>query len=145
MAELSEAKMQIFTLSSDLGSVGICSTSFSETLPKRKTIEDKPVYYARMRESVLSEIASTEESYINSLQNVTDLYIRPLSSRSNNILDEKEFDILFGNLETLITLNQRFLSDFQVHMKYPPHQQLIGGLFLDFTPFFKMYSNYVQN
>lgn len=109
--------------------------------PKTATLSTDQATQAR--NVACQEIVSTEKSYLASLHVLLDLYLRPLSG--SRILSDKEISAVFSNIETILLLNTRLLGDLEVHMKYEAPRQLIGGLFLEFAPYFKMYSNYVKD
>jgi len=106
----------------------------------------------KKRRRIAQEIIDTEESYIKSLAQVLDMYLLPLRDRSKNVatsvLSADQIKVLFSNLELIHSLNKKFFGDLRKQFSLwedTADTQLIGDVFLKFAPFFKMYSQYVEN
>eukprot|EP01119_Soliformovum_irregulare_P011316 TRINITY_DN2823_c0_g1_i3.p1 TRINITY_DN2823_c0_g1~~TRINITY_DN2823_c0_g1_i3.p1 ORF type:complete len:580 (+),score=228.25 TRINITY_DN2823_c0_g1_i3:133-1740(+) len=97
------------------------------------------------RESIISEIISTEREYVESLQNIMTLFIGPI--RSQKLLPEKEISLIFSNLETLVELNLQVLLNLEERVKsqMTSDTQTVGDIFQQMGDFFKMYSVYCSN
>lgn len=97
------------------------------------------------------EILSTEVSYISSLSSLETLCFQPLADlASDPNLDKPPLTIneigeLFSNLPVIARLHRSFLNDLQEKIKGYTDATCLGSLFLDFAPFFKMYTQYVSN
>jgi len=102
------------------------------------------------RRPVANEIVSTEEAYVASLQVLIDLYLVPLrelSLTSDAILTPAEINTLFRNIESIALLHLKFLADMQARRNewQDAPTQCIADLFLNFAPFFKTYTAYVND
>mmetsp|Transcript_39395 Transcript_39395/g.76540 ORF Transcript_39395/g.76540 Transcript_39395/m.76540 type:complete len:862 (-) Transcript_39395:82-2667(-) len=111
---------------------------------------------ARIAKKVRAEILSTEETYVGSLNQLLQLYIKPLRKLCSEAaaankpppLDQKEMSTLFGNIETIFQVNTHFLEELKKNNDAEDQGtpgKGIGKIFLEFAPYFKMYTDYVGN
>lgn len=101
----------------------------------------------RTRDQVTKEIVETEQTYVQCLQAAVSCFLRPLESpESSNILSKEQLNSLFSNIGTLADLNRKFCSDLEKRRneEWKTKDQM-GDLFLKFTPYFKMYTTYINN
>jgi len=68
-----------------------------------------------------------------------DLYYKPLTAKK--IIKQKYINALFGEIETIINLNDNLLTTLRENKK----DDKIGQAMLQFIPFLKMYQNYINN
>lgn len=104
---------------------------------------------------VLGEIVSTEETYLRGLKALTDLYIDPLTAMSREtpaVISPAEIISLFSNIQNITELNTTFFNDLMERMTEcrekgarGVYDACVGDLFLSFTPYFKMYTEYCSN
>eukprot|EP00467_Chlorarachnion_reptans_P001241 CAMPEP_0114513526 /NCGR_PEP_ID=MMETSP0109-20121206/15626_1 /TAXON_ID=29199 /ORGANISM="Chlorarachnion reptans, Strain CCCM449" /LENGTH=977 /DNA_ID=CAMNT_0001693423 /DNA_START=11 /DNA_END=2944 /DNA_ORIENTATION=+ len=114
---------------------------------------EKAAKQARIATKVREEIVSTEETYVEQLNQLIQLYIDPLrkmcheaaQNKKNPPLDQKELSTLFGNIETIFSVNQHFLTELRRNKETEAQGKGIGAIFLEFAPYFKMYTDYVGN
>lgn len=105
---------------------------------------------ARIAAKVKEEIVSTEETYVEQLNQLIELYINPLrklcqealKNKKTPPLDQKELSTMFGNIETIFSVNQHFLTE--LRRNKAEQGKGIGAIFLEFAPYFKMYTDYVS-
>jgi hypothetical protein len=94
------------------------------------------------RTQIAAEILKTERTYVKELQNLVDLYIRPLER--DGFFSPADVNLLFGNVKSILLFHERhLLPDLQRAMQDP--EQRIGAVFLRAAPFMKMYSVYYNN
>mmetsp|Transcript_11571 Transcript_11571/g.17276 ORF Transcript_11571/g.17276 Transcript_11571/m.17276 type:complete len:664 (+) Transcript_11571:56-2047(+) len=102
----------------------------------------------RNRKRAAEELVSTERSYVRSLDIMCDHFYEPMLKalkRGKPILSKKDINTLFADISTLRHLNKKFLTDLKKRVDdYSPSTQ-IGDILLDFSPYFKMYRQYVEN
>lgn len=60
------------------------------------------------RKMVLAEILQTERDYVNDIEIVAVVFIRPLLEK--NIISREDHTLLFSNLEVLVHVNQQLLN-----------------------------------
>jgi protein ECT2 len=81
--------------------------------------------------SVLTELVSTERSYVQRLRILKNDYADPLRKFARNkdtaILPLYEAKTLFGNIDQLLPVNEAFLSDLE-QMLTPDGPQTVGGV-----------------
>lgn len=99
------------------------------------------------RRYVGMEIIKTEEDYCGNLSALMDVYHKSLSSlvgTNNQILSDSEIKFLFGNIQSIMQVNQSFLEDLK---KIDPNDPLakFGSVFEKTSAFFKMYTVYIKN
>lgn len=100
------------------------------------------------RTKVAQEILSTETSYVNSLSSINSVFVEPLTKVSTcsktMIITPDQIQAIFNNIQVLCTLNTYFLDNLNKRMlKWDPDSTKLSDLFLQFAPFFRMYSQYV--
>jgi FYVE/RhoGEF/PH domain-containing protein 5/6 len=110
----------------------------------------EPAPEIKKRINIVREIVATEASYVEQLNLVVDLYLNPLLSQKTDkgILSQEEIQALFSNIALIQDLNSKFLSALRdrVSIAQPDERNAaIGAVFLQFCPFFKMYTQYVNN
>lgn len=101
---------------------------------------------------ISQEIQSTEDTFVQSLAFVVECYINPLrkcaENASTSIISTKQIDVIFTNLETIYGFNQTLEKELNQRFELwgdTEDTQCIGDVFLKYAPYFKMYSDYVQN
>jgi len=110
--------------------------------------KNKASLVLRLRNEVLREIASTERTYVRSLEAVIKEYILPLEDMAltnKKILTKQDCYDIFCNMEILVDLNNQFLEDFEDRLKKWPTITHFGDLFIKIIPIMKIYSHYIRN
>jgi len=95
------------------------------------------------RQEVIYEMIDTERDYVNDLSIIIELYIKPI--RNNNILQKRDLNTLFSNVEQLYGVNQELLSLFEKRQKENPYVEEIGDIWLTMNEYLKMYMLYCGN
>jgi len=110
--------------------------------------KNKASLVLRLRNEVLREIASTERTYVRSLEAVIKEFILPLEDMAltnKKILTKQDCYDIFCNMEILVDLNNQFLEDFEDRLKKWPTITHFGDLFIKIIPIMKIYSHYIRN
>ena len=114
------------------------------------------------RQKIADEILSTERSYTGFLKAIVTCWLKPLeeaADSSNTIIDHKQIKTLFSNIKSLYEFHLRFLASLEECAgnsadgstgPAPSPTSAVkpgayGALFHKFSPFFKMYTDYVNN
>ncbi|KAL9649455.1 hypothetical protein ABK040_000694 [Willaertia magna] len=109
----------------------------------------KKLKKARMnRENCSKEILSTEKYYVESLNVMQEVYLKPLkvmSSKEKPIITKEEVQAIFSDIEVIINVNTTFLNDLEERMKNYVYETQLSDIFLTMAPFFKTYSRYCNN
>ncbi|KAG2389438.1 hypothetical protein C9374_013998 [Naegleria lovaniensis] len=99
------------------------------------------------RNSLISEIVHTEETYVKSLTLIQRLYIDPLKNADS---DAKRFNVtmldiqnIFNNLSTILSMHKIFLMTLKQRLEQWP-KVYIGESFLNQSFFFLFYVEYVN-
>jgi len=81
----------------------------------------------RIRKEVLGELISTEAAYIRNLECIQKYLMEPL--RNSSIVNEEEFQDLFGNIDDLINVGHKLLRNLQGLEDLPEEEQAVGSVF----------------
>ncbi|CAG8502203.1 874_t:CDS:10 [Paraglomus brasilianum] len=116
---------------------------------------------AQKRQSIALEILTTERHYVECLQLLERLFLRPLVDSlktSYPILSESCIKGIFSNLKELINVNTELLRELEeriagigekrsseLNLWSNDEDACVGDIFLNLGPFLKMYSIYVNN
>jgi len=110
--------------------------------PTATTASDK-------RTQIAQEVLSTEKSYVESLDRLNQFIVLPLQSFASDpekaILSGSQIQTLFSTISQIGNLNKKFMEDLAKRVNDWSDTQKIGDLILQFSPFFKMYTTYVNN
>ena len=93
----------------------------------------------RNRVRAIDELIATEQTYVDNLRLLNELYYKPLTNKK--IIKTKYIQSIFGEIETIINLNDNLLNT----LKENKNDDKIGEAMLQFIPFLKMYQNYINN
>lgn len=104
----------------------------------------------RTRDQITQEIVDTETTYVNSLETVITQYLNPLAALAGNpetcVVTKDQIVTLFSNIATLYNFNQQFRIDLAERRNNNwATKDCIGDLFVNFAPYFKMYTLYIDN
>ncbi|MES1917085.1 MAG: hypothetical protein MHM6MM_008845, partial [Cercozoa sp. M6MM] len=115
---------------------------------------------------VARELVATERTFVSGLRMCAELFIQPLrqqiqlsalpENKQSPMLSMEEHTTLFSDIESLQQLNTQLLGDMEQRLQQweqaatlPNHQgtdqQVVSDLFLEFAPYFRMYSRYASN
>jgi len=97
----------------------------------------------RNRNKVLREIHSTEGKYIEGLETIVDVFIKPL--RKSNLLGQAECDIIFSDIEIILDLNRIFFEKLSKRLDQWPTVQMFGDIFKESMPVMKLYYRHIRN
>eukprot|EP00808_Paulinella_micropora_P015437 g60253.t1 len=101
------------------------------------------------RVRVFEEIVATEKTYVEQLRAIKDLYVTPLQKElaenpKKPILSKEEVDVLFRNVVSIQDLHQKFLKELEKTAKHFGPETKLSPLFIDFSPYFKTYTFFVN-
>ncbi|XP_076324851.1 rho guanine nucleotide exchange factor 7-like isoform X2 [Tachypleus tridentatus] len=96
------------------------------------------------REMVFCDIVESEANYIQELQNLMQRFLQSL--QITDILNEKEFGTLLGNLDELVDCHATLLDELEGLRKKNAKDQRIGGVFMQSASHLKVaHLNYCAN
>ena len=88
----------------------------------------------------MSEIISSEQSYVSSLSTLITVYLHPLKGKDgSDILASSDVSVLFGGVELLYNFHMIFLDDLK------QSEGKVAKVILKLCDYLKMYTNYLQN
>lgn len=103
---------------------------------------------ATQRKRVAEELLSTEETFVENLRILCDVFIGPLEQREKKfprIVHEPRLAVFFSSIKQLFALNFKLASDLQSRVKSTNETQILGDLFRSYAPYFKMYGQYARD
>lgn len=110
-------------------------------LPKQKQKENKR---RRNRNKTVHEVWTTEKSFVKSLTRIVEHYLTPLEGNPT-LASRDQVKSIFSNIQTIQGLNQKFLIDLEKRLGEWDEIDCVGEIFKEITPYFKMYTTYVNN
>jgi hypothetical protein len=98
--------------------------------------------WMRQRRFVIKEIISSEKSYIDYMDILVDVFVRP----SSPLLRGDVHKAIFRDIDFIRNLNQRLLADLQTAFGALPYERAwtmgVGQIMIRFAPFLNMYMEY---
>ncbi|EFA81156.1 calmodulin-binding protein [Heterostelium album PN500] len=140
---------------SPISSPAMSSTSSSPMMsfslsPPTNSIETPPVIYPeeseknlQMRTKIIEEIIETEKDYVRDLQIVLDVFLTPI--RDKSMLQLKDINTLFSNLEILLSINKTMLEELEKDDEPSHYRTKVGQAFEKMSHYLKMYNAYCSN
>eukprot|EP01130_Rhizamoeba_saxonica_P010181 TRINITY_DN4171_c0_g1_i1.p1 TRINITY_DN4171_c0_g1~~TRINITY_DN4171_c0_g1_i1.p1 ORF type:complete len:945 (+),score=215.29 TRINITY_DN4171_c0_g1_i1:19-2853(+) len=124
--------------------------------PSSTTVEkeDNELYipieieFLSRRDRIASEILSTEQNYVKSLEIAIDVFKTPMVENAQNgtlPISDNQIREIFGNIEQLLGCNTHLLTSLIPRYKEWSSKQCIGDLFFQFAPFLRLYKTYSIN
>jgi hypothetical protein len=95
------------------------------------------------RQEVIFEIITTEEDYVEDLELILNLYIRPLEK--NKLIRTKDMSIIFSNIEQVLPVNQELLRSLDEQQQRNPVIDSVGEILIRVSDYLKMYTMYCSN
>ncbi|KAK5583173.1 hypothetical protein RB653_004764 [Dictyostelium firmibasis] len=111
----------------------------------RKKIQARDSAY---RERIVQEIMKTEVEYINRLAFLNDHILKDLREaieKGSPIISQEEIQSIFSEVSIILSYNKRLLIDLENRTKDWKVDTLIGDIFIKFSNFLKIYSQYSRS
>ncbi|KAJ2740293.1 hypothetical protein GGI20_005886, partial [Coemansia sp. BCRC 34301] len=101
------------------------------------------------RSNVIAELIATERSYVEKMRALIDIYAVPLRSAArsanNALIPAYDAHVVFGNIERVSEVNERFLGDLEAwHRGEMDPSETIGSLCRDHFVDFHVYKRYIN-
>jgi len=109
--------------------------------------KEKAEKVLRIRKKVAQEILSTEKTYIKALDTICDKFLNPLRkavAEDKPIISNQDIQMVFSVISVIRDLNKKFYADLEPLINNYTLGTQIGKVILDFAPYFKMYTQYVN-
>ncbi|XP_076311038.1 rho guanine nucleotide exchange factor 7-like isoform X2 [Tachypleus tridentatus] len=84
--------------------------------------------FGRYREVVFKDIVDSETNHVQELQTLMKQFLQPL--QTSDILNEKEFATLLGNLDEIVDCHETLLDELESLKEKNTKDQKIGGVFM---------------
>ncbi|EGC30399.1 hypothetical protein DICPUDRAFT_99548 [Dictyostelium purpureum] len=100
------------------------------------------------RERIVQEIKKTEVEYINRLAYLNDVILKDLREaidKGSPIITIEEIQSIFSEVQIILSYNKRLLSDIEGRTKEWKQDTMIGDIFIKFSNFLKIYSQYSRS
>lgn len=110
--------------------------------------QEKTEKALRIRKKVAQEILSTERTYIKALDLVVEKFLNPLQKAAaggDKIISQQDIQMVFSVIGIIRDLNKKFVADLAPLIESYTLETRIGKTILDFAPYFKMYTQYVNS
>eukprot|EP01091_Cochliopodium_minus_P011485 TRINITY_DN3264_c0_g1_i1.p1 TRINITY_DN3264_c0_g1~~TRINITY_DN3264_c0_g1_i1.p1 ORF type:complete len:204 (+),score=43.30 TRINITY_DN3264_c0_g1_i1:559-1170(+) len=115
----------------------------------RKHFAVKEYKFRGKRKICAKEILSTEESYLETLQLLVQVFIVPLKNdiqpkkKLNGIVDNSDIKKCFSEIETLLGYSLSLRNDLKNKIANWTHNSTMGEIFTNFAPHLKIFSTYI--
>ncbi|KAJ3395316.1 hypothetical protein HDU84_000083 [Entophlyctis sp. JEL0112] len=93
------------------------------------------------RSHIITEILSTERTYVNELKTLMSLYVEPFE---RGILSPADINALFSNLKSILNFHKSQLLP-RLETASQKNNQAFGAIFLEAVPYLRSYSIYYNN
>ncbi|KAJ2088257.1 hypothetical protein IW138_004333 [Coemansia sp. RSA 986] len=127
------------------GAAGGTAKAGKQQKKRQKTQEEMRI----KRNNVIQELIETERSYVEKLRALIDIYAVPLRSAArsanNALIPAYDAHVIFGNIERVSEVNERFLGDLEAwdRGEMDP-KETIGSLCRDHFVDFHVYKRYIN-
>eukprot|EP00042_Codosiga_hollandica_P034865 m.250644 g.250644 ORF g.250644 m.250644 type:complete len:684 (-) comp54508_c0_seq2:212-2263(-) len=121
-----------------------------------ETVETLEERNARHRKTIVTELLTTEQTYVRTLQMMVEVFYQPLleaatandgsnSAAPNVVITRDQVRAIFLQLEPLYLMNREFLKELQDRVDRWSETQSLSDLFKRYLPHMKQYSLYANN
>ncbi|XP_065787332.1 epithelial cell-transforming sequence 2 oncogene-like isoform X1 [Muntiacus reevesi] len=103
---------------------------------------------AEKRTRVIRELLKSERKYVQMLEIVRDVYVRPLRaalSSNRAILSAANIQIMFSDILQILCLNRQFLDDLRDRLQEWGPAHCVGEIFIKFGSQLNTYTNFFNN
>ncbi|KAB0362208.1 hypothetical protein FD754_006364 [Muntiacus muntjak] len=103
---------------------------------------------AEKRTRVIRELLKSERKYVQMLEVVRDVYVRPLRaalSSNRAILSAANIQIMFSDILQILCLNRQFLDDLRDRIQEWGPAHCVGEIFIKFGSQLNTYTNFFNN
>ncbi|KAJ5071762.1 faciogenital dysplasia protein [Anaeramoeba ignava] len=96
----------------------------------------------RNKNHFIQELILTEKNYVNHLRLIIEIFLIPIQKKK--ILSEAAIKAIFSEVQPIYELNKRLYDKLSAR-RYDLQKTSFGDVFLEFVPFMRFYSVYVNN
>ncbi|KAH3759821.1 calmodulin-binding protein [Pelomyxa schiedti] len=117
-------------------------TTVDDSDENRPPTAEEIAKLARMRAACIREIVTTEQTYLDDLRILEEVFLIPL--KSSQVLREDEINKLFSNFEMLLPIHKEVLDKLWDNTA-TNNGEYVGDIFKSMSQYFKMYTTYCAN
>jgi len=97
------------------------------------------------RARIVNEMLTTEESYVECLDTIVNVFVKPLREHDPQIISSAQIQMIFSNVEVIRSYNSIMLMDLKAaNEKFSVHTR-VGKIFLMLCDYLKVYTDFVSN
>jgi len=96
------------------------------------------------REKVVVEIFTSEQTYVNGLLILVNVYLKTLLAAKDTKVPPEDISKIFGNVEQLLIANTKLLEDIEQRLEIWNENDLIGDILSEWSPSIKYYCRYAK-
>eukprot|EP01103_Thecamoeba_quadrilineata_P015438 TRINITY_DN4886_c0_g1_i1.p1 TRINITY_DN4886_c0_g1~~TRINITY_DN4886_c0_g1_i1.p1 ORF type:complete len:674 (-),score=136.66 TRINITY_DN4886_c0_g1_i1:212-2233(-) len=104
---------------------------------------------SRLRYEKQQEIIETERTYVNNLNILVEIFMKSLETAVKQAkvdISQEDINSIFTNIKIILSFNTTFLKDLELQYTQYPHLPIqLGSMFLRMVPFFKAYTQFVND
>eukprot|EP01125_Pyxidicula_operculata_P000176 TRINITY_DN1026_c0_g1_i1.p1 TRINITY_DN1026_c0_g1~~TRINITY_DN1026_c0_g1_i1.p1 ORF type:complete len:992 (+),score=183.22 TRINITY_DN1026_c0_g1_i1:122-3097(+) len=120
--------------------------SDSSLLLQKKTVDSLLEKVSDKRDKIIHELIQTEQTYLKSLYTLNYVYRQPMKKVTKELyLTEDQLNTIFGNLDAITKVNQKFLESLITKFKDWTPTDSISPIIKTSLPEFKSYFDYSIN
>uniref|UniRef100_A0A914VHU1 Uncharacterized protein n=2 Tax=Plectus sambesii TaxID=2011161 RepID=A0A914VHU1_9BILA len=128
--------------------VRLLASQTADTRSKVAAVDDNlkfPQPMRTLRSKIVQELVATERDYVNLLQNLVEGFLHQ-ARRRIELFPAERLRAIFGNLEAILALHQKLLTDLESYfLGNAPENSCVGDCFLRHQSRFTIYSEYCNN
>eukprot|EP01119_Soliformovum_irregulare_P008184 TRINITY_DN2118_c0_g1_i3.p1 TRINITY_DN2118_c0_g1~~TRINITY_DN2118_c0_g1_i3.p1 ORF type:complete len:592 (+),score=142.31 TRINITY_DN2118_c0_g1_i3:191-1777(+) len=114
-----------------------------------RRIHQKRVTNQAYRKRIAQELLSTEKVYVDNLDVLVTVFLHPLKTAASgpkHIIKQEAIKAIFSDsIEVILNYNRRLLAKLEEKISDWSPWQRIGDMFIEFTSFLKVYTQYVKD
>eukprot|EP01114_Cavostelium_apophysatum_P001930 TRINITY_DN11694_c0_g1_i1.p1 TRINITY_DN11694_c0_g1~~TRINITY_DN11694_c0_g1_i1.p1 ORF type:complete len:500 (-),score=103.91 TRINITY_DN11694_c0_g1_i1:8-1507(-) len=114
----------------------------------RKSAAAKLFHNIKHRHKITSELLATEQSYVNSIEILLKIWMRPLqleAQKPNGFISSEDVVTLFSNLEDIFSCNKELCAELSTSISQWNCETSIGEIFIRKLPSLHHYVDYITN
>lgn len=98
------------------------------------------------RNKIAEEILSTEQTYVQSLRAVVEVFVNPLRDPTNKqIITHTDLKGIFSEIEVILGYNAKLFAELAERMQHWHFDICLGDIFAKMSMFLKVYTQYVNH
>jgi len=111
------------------------------------TIVQKTLHCSKVRMRIVRELYETEKSYVKGLREAVEVFYRPLQEKAmdSSSITVDDINKIFSNIQSIKDFHVILEDELKNRVENWSKHRTVADIFLRFTPFMKIYTQYVNN